>query len=513
MLKRGELVSAPIASMVANEEFMREFRNLSVKVDNVNVKVASVDDKVSSVNVKVASVSAQVANLKVETVAPTTTALAIDMLKFISSRNLEIGFDRVGDAVLNDDQYGSLQSIFDEHDLIVELTEHLEGIFRGFAVVNSEVYPWLVTGICHPKMKPDLFVCPISFYTKHRPNSGKKFYPEKYRYGTVEDTRLYGGVVVLDCKLTWSNKAFGELCTHLAHLGQGLQNNTTTSGMLLTKTGFALLEQLRGVPLRYLTGNWNEPGSLQAIRSFFEPTLGPFREIDNLCHSLGVVALDPQSCGSDDCGFLGQGAFGRVIRVLLESTPPAQARKRDVFAMKIMENTTLNWTQLEEEYSRLKRHSVSCGCTLIARAVSEFRYTSNLCGFLIQPVGAVTCTRDMIFAKHDPSLKQVLLALYRLHKHPPPIFHGDARLPNLIMNDTTLTWIDLRDFRMMEGGPETWVHNFAYDMTSLVTSLCPSLVKSDVGNLRQLITSYSEGPTEGTLDALGDYLLINNGDQ
>ena len=109
-------------------------------------------------------------------------------------------------------------------------------------MVNSEVFPWLFAGFGRALQKPDLFVCPVSFYTKRVPqNSGTKIYPEEHRYGVIKDQRLYDAVVLLDCTLSCTREAFGELCIHLEHLGR--KQSTRTRGMLFSKTEFWLYEQ------------------------------------------------------------------------------------------------------------------------------------------------------------------------------------------------------------------------------------------------------------------------------
>jgi hypothetical protein len=82
---------------------------------------------------------------------------------------------------------------------------------------------------------------------------------------------LYDGVVLLDCKLTNTNTAFGELAIHLQHLDRDLKS--PTQGMLFSKSEFWLYEQLNYVPLGRITGKWNEKGTFDLIQSFFNKTL------------------------------------------------------------------------------------------------------------------------------------------------------------------------------------------------------------------------------------------------
>jgi hypothetical protein len=144
--------------------------------------------------------SEQIANLKTEKFTPSPATHGSDQLKIIKDNNLTKDFEKVGDSVLTEDAFNSLQNVENEHSLIVEMTWRLQTIFSEWAVINSEKYPWLFT--CNALRKPDLFICPVSFYTsRDPPNSRRKHYPPNFRYGTIEDQRLYDGVVLLDCKL------------------------------------------------------------------------------------------------------------------------------------------------------------------------------------------------------------------------------------------------------------------------------------------------------------------------
>lgn len=372
-----------------------------------------------------------------------TPALGSDLLAAIKRNEREIEFTKEGESVLTEDEFHSLRHITDEHELIVALTRRFEVLFDGFAVVNSEAFPWLFTGLGHARQKPDLFVCPVSFYQQRNPiTSDTKQYPAQYRYGVVDDVRLYDGVVLLDCSVSCTPQAFGELSSHLSHLG--VRQKGPARGMLFGLREFWLYEQERGVPLSFTRGQWTDAGSKEAIRSFFEKTLAYFRHIDRLCGDLKVRVFDPKSDGGAS-GFLGQGGFGRVIRVLPKEGGSTRPSGCDVLALKFgqIPEEANNDSELRAEYRGLREHSQDCTCSLVARPTSDFAATSGLCGFGMSPVGA-TCTRELVFEKKKPSLTAVLMALNSLHCHSPPILHGDPHLPNLIIIGERLTWIDLR---------------------------------------------------------------------
>jgi tRNA A-37 threonylcarbamoyl transferase component Bud32 len=391
-----------------------------------------------------------------------------------------------------------------KHELIVALTSRFEAVFDGFAVVNSERFPWLSTGLFGDLMqKHDLFVCPVSFYHKRTPTDSKvKHFPAQYRYGVVDNTRLYDGIVLLDCTLVCTTEALGQLSIHLSHLGRDQMRSTR--GMLFSKRDFWLYEQLRGVPYSFIRGRWNEAGSLPAIRSFFEETLGYCRHIDHLCNALNVRVLDPRT-DDEESGVLGQGGVGRVIRVWSND----DSARRDALAMKFVQKADGNMRDRRTEHRRLQEHAATCRCSLLVVPTSDFVETPEACGFVMSPVGLATCTRQMVVENH-PSMKDVLMALNALHCHKPqPILHGDARLLNLILTSGGLTWIDLRHCELSAASIS--VGAFAFDTNTLVTSLFPSLKSHVDERLRELIDAYGANPSEASTAALVDYLQLNMG--
>jgi len=234
----------------------------------------------------------QLGNHSEKSVTPTPLSLGTDNLKIIEDNNLKVGFERVGEAVLNEEEYNNIRMIRDEQILVSEMTRHLEEVFAGFAVVNSDWYPWLFSGVNHGFQKPDLLVCPVPFYKD-------KVVPDDVEvglngsnnpYGVIEHRELYDSVIPIEANLFCTPAAFGELCIHLEQLGGKL--STPTIGMVFGRTEFWLYEQSKGVPIRFLSGEWRENGTVQGIQKCFGDALRNFRKVDNLCQALNVVAID-----------------------------------------------------------------------------------------------------------------------------------------------------------------------------------------------------------------------------
>jgi hypothetical protein len=334
------------------------------------------------------------------------------------------------------------------------------------------------------------------------PRSEKRYYPEDYRYGVIEDTRLYDGVVLLDCNLSCTSKAFGELAIHLQHLGRDL--NGPTRGMLFSKSEFWLYEQQNNVPLVRMVGKWTEDGAFDTIRSFFDATLERFRRIDELCVALYVRPMDPKLVDTCESGFLGQGGFGRVIKVV---PIEREAIPTDVLALKFVRDNKDTVNGLRFEHRRMQLLA-ACSCSLITTPMSECLITSQFSDFLMKPVERSTCTREMVLYVKKPSIDRVLFALYKLHIHEPnPIIPGNPRLPNLIETEDGLTWIGLW-FNWMQGdGPRILETDFINDMTILVESLFPSWSQSD-DHCRNLIESYGRNRNDESITALIQHLKV-----
>ena len=171
---------------------------------------------------------------------------------------------------------------------------------------------------------------------------------------SIEQFNSFGGKHdTEDTKLLCTPAAFGELYIHLEHLGNKL--STPTSGMVFGRTEFWLYEQSKGDLIWFLSGEWREHGTVQAIQNFFDDTLQNFRKVDILCQALNVAPLDPRTFGSFGTGFLGHGAFGLVVRVIPRSTS-SRPREQHLAALKFVQHTNdTKLSQLKCEFRVLTR--------------------------------------------------------------------------------------------------------------------------------------------------------------
>ena len=202
-----------------------------------------------------------------------------------------------------------------------------------------------------------------------------------------------------------------------------------------------------------------------------------------------------------------------MVRVLPVTVTVSRIRANaDYVAMKFSQITVENCRSLLREHERIKRHTESCNCALLVSSRSTFfAMNSEFWAFTLSPIGYSTCTRENKTRK--PSLLDVLMALYNLHRHNPhPFIHGDPRLPNLIVNNDrkTLTWIDVKSSFDVLSSPEPIAYHVQCDMNILIFSLLPSyspdLWTSNV-TLAVLVRSYSVLPTVASIKELNMHIL------
>jgi tRNA A-37 threonylcarbamoyl transferase component Bud32 len=169
-----------------------------------------------------------------------------------------------------------------------------------------------------------------------------------------------------------------------------------------------------------------------------------------------------------------------------------------------IQNINGNATQLIQEHRRLYSHHEQCNCGLIANSMQKsISFQRNITGFVFGPVGEPV-NKELVLTGNKISLKDVLMALYGLHIHKPPIYHGDPRLPNLILHKNKLIWIDLikYDTNAIISSIE-----YARDMNILIKSIFPLLNLNNHRCLSQIINAYSENPNELLLREIEKYLI------
>lgn len=371
------------------------------------------------------------------------------------------------EPILTREEMEEYSNISRENDFVKALTTHFQNIFieNDLVVVNSENFAWLETG--NDPNKPDLFLAPNWVYTKKIPKSIKKNEETKddekvdehnYLYGVVESQRLYDCLYLLDCKMKFSNAAFGELLKHVRFLNEfsGIQSKQSKA-MLFDKSGCYMIIVQGHELIYYEFVPWDAGGSRERLKEFFNPikwNITPFLQ------EFSISVDEPKEAG--DSAFLGSGAFGRVIRVVNQDN--------EKFALKVVD--IKDYSNVLREFSILKNH-MSCGCHLIASVpdISEVKTKNELCGYLISPVGVGLSRQKLTKSLIYP----VINLLSSLHLHNPPYVHGDARIANIIQIDGYLSWIDFRN-----SSPTFSEYGAKCDMETLIHSILPQIPINDI---------------------------------
>lgn len=303
-------------------------------------------------------------------------------------------------------------------------------------LVNSELLQWLV----HPSSvaRPDLSLTPDAFrswapfveFRDGNASAGQGAGPP-FLFGVLASYALQKercATEIFEAKkgrLTDSH--FGELCTYHACIPG------TCRGVVFGATEFWLYESYDGSPIRLIKCTWTMPGSVVFFREFFgdvspnEPRL--VRLLRSVASDLGVVPVHEKNGDVEQC-YLGSGGSGHVFRV-------SHPESHQTLALKVV--LTERPADVSSEYDHMVA-AVASGAPVLPPVLGSLRVitASDASGgaYLLQRVGSP------FVVKSQKRCLKAFQALAALHSF--GVIHGDARLPNLIVVDKAIVWIDLR---------------------------------------------------------------------
>jgi tRNA A-37 threonylcarbamoyl transferase component Bud32 len=151
------------------------------------------------------------------------------------------------------------------------------------------------------------------------------------------------------------------------------------------------------------------------------------------------------------------------------------------------------------EHKILKNHRDQCNCNILVTPEGDsITVEKGLCGYVMKPVGQYSAQHQLKDGIKKDLLKKILLALFALHTHKPPILHGDPRLPNLIVNTNgDYFWVDLMAATESAEGLN---YGIFVDMNKLIKNIFhDDDVKEDV---KKTLLEYSQSPNVQTLEGL-----------
>ena len=347
-----------------------------------------------------------------------------------------------GAAFLSDAQARQVSLPMAEADLVKLVTPELEALLPVGSMqtlVNSEKHPWIETG-GEAKFfrKPDMFVVPSSFCFRRSEAEG-----------VLASWRLRDAVaVLLEAKLEAVNEVVGQLARAMEFLCKNETVHLTRYGVALLSTKFYVLEFSGYSVVKVEKCSWAGLGGRELLRKALSHSTMWSKALANLCKGLAVQPTPN--------GFLGMGAFGRVVKC-------TRLSDGQDLALKIMVDDEERVLKLQAEFFALKEARAVCAEHVIrVETISDMEMVGGFhCGAYTMELGEPV---DIIKLA---SVRQACMAAL-LQLHLSGRCHGDARVSNVVRVGPIYKWIDF-----MQG------YSFAgHDGSSVVARDTTMLVKS-----------------------------------
>lgn len=252
-----------------------------------------------------------------------------------------------GLAILTDDQYAALQaSKLTESEVIKYFTPVLQPLVKEAAgktgynliLVNSERHPWVEGPHGGEASKPDMIVLDAALVATSVSDADKPLAEDGFYFGVPADFDLCDSIsVIMEWKVDMgkdAHAAFGEGLEYARRMHSPSRIGGTSCEedrqrqhvMLADKKGFVLSVVKHNRAISYTHGQWNTPGSRNAIVDFFACRRKWLDAIRDSCRKLAVSPVVPapvklslekvaDATNENKSAFLGRGATGRVFLV------------------------------------------------------------------------------------------------------------------------------------------------------------------------------------------------------
>jgi tRNA A-37 threonylcarbamoyl transferase component Bud32 len=311
-------------------------------------------------------------------------------------------------------------------------------------------------------LKPDGFATHCGMF-RAKPVSNR--HEDGFLYGVAEKD-LFDCLILFESKMNITDEAFGQVKQYLQHL----QPEKTSVAILFDLKSFWLIKNHGSNVVKVDISKWTDKGSKLLFEEFITNNLPPWVSyLTNACNRLKVDVVVGDS-------YLGCGAFGRVFKV-------NQGEK--TFALKVVEEK--NASRLECEHRALTL-AQSTGLTASIEGISI--EATGSAALLLSPVGA-----PLPYPKKEEEVQRLFQHLWMLHHR--NVTHGDPRVPNVIVHEGKLLWIDLVGVR------ETCASMVRDDVRLLTKSILgiPGQDKLEI-TIQDLITKYVENQTKENIECL-----------
>jgi hypothetical protein len=390
---------------------LQKLDELSVKVDATSQEVRATSQEVRATSQEMRATSQKVDRLGRPEVSMSTTQLGRLTLEQVEANSP----DEAGDAVLSAEDAQTLAGIGNETALVQYLLPILRKFVPdGMALVNSENHQWIETldGIAAENRKPDLFLCPKSFWQQKGEDNR----------GVLARWKLKDSVSVLcEAKTRNLHETVGQIVTNIRHLCHG-EFQMTRFGIALLPSQFYVLEFSGMSVINVTRSDWGQRGGNQLLARAFGSSTHWSTACVSLCSLLHVSAV------GEGRGFLGAGGFGRVIRCHVGDEEKA---------LKMVVGDHLQVVAAMREFEALQKAKRDCpdnvmqvfkcmGAIPLEGSVYMGGYTMTLG----EPV-------DVTSLRARSGIFEALRCL-----HAAGWCHGDARAANVVKVGRNYQWID-----------------------------------------------------------------------
>jgi len=411
----------------------------------------------------------------------------------------EAPMEEGGGSVLSHSVYEELNSgTMDEHDLIARVTPELFNICvdAGFILGNSEDNAWIRVehGSRLNDEKPDLFIGFPGLYEETSPHRQQLL----QHLRTPTASFIFGKPIwaikdmyfIMEFKVKSKRADRGTLYKYLKNLSSG-DKITRYYGILADKIGFTYSTCYNGNFSHPITNDWRSPGS----RSFLVSKIQEFTEtsrwvslLQKLCQMLKVTVL----------GYIGCGNHGRCFKVMNFVTRAEFVLKIVLTGHLINKDAEAAYAATQHEYKTLAekphRNLVKVQPNSLKVVLTSPTDTLGL-GYLMVDVGSAVSISNL---ETSQKLFELFESLRELHHA--KIFHGDARIANVILRDGQFVWIDL----MLSSSFDETISK-SKDIWKLIQSLFGSAT-SDDARLQELVDEYGSFSDSGNIAAITEYL-------
>ena len=314
--------------------------------------------------------------------------------------------------------------------------------------VNSEYYSWLqgLSGDITNAAKPDGFIMDKSLVNFRGPYKDASVCPEQI-FGELASWGVRCSInSIWDAKKKVSLAGYADLCNYLQRCGDGGRcydgSWMNHKGVVYDAEKCYLVKSIRHTITHTTVFNWTDAGSYDLLKEFISHSDPWTKCLYALCDMLGVKVVVPVTTNAVTTAqlggsFLGSGACGRVFKVFYPIDESI------TYAMKLVISTDEEEGRIGEVENEFCQLNNAKGEGVIPVVSDSLKLSSvNLNsktllfgGYLMSVVG---CPVE----NNKTNVKKMLESLNRLHKR--GIYHGDARIQNVVQWEDTIYWVDFR---------------------------------------------------------------------